>query len=168
MPDSASPLTPDAVIAGLLVYHGRFPQTELAAALAEPEAVREPLLNLLWKAARLPEDLPLEALGHRHAMLLLAQWREPRAFDHSAAAQPACWLAMKRKHHDRRNDQAAKAVAHEPVEPKLAKGEAGIERNRSRAERAAHRWREHTCGGDEGGDGARTAERRRLTAPAAD
>lgn len=74
-------LPPHEVLSQLQNFQGEFPRLALESAVAQPEAVREGLLAFLIQAAESPLALPLEATGHLHAMILLAAWGEPRAFE---------------------------------------------------------------------------------------
>ena len=74
-------MLPARIIADLKQIQGEVPVAAIEAALAAPENVKEALLALLSEFARQPETLPFGAIAHWHAMLLLAQWRESRAFD---------------------------------------------------------------------------------------
>lgn len=84
-----SPESPDQILKRLERFEWKYPQTELEAVLAEPEAYRAELLVWLERAGQRPEELPQDTLIHRYAMLLLAQWREPAAFEPLMS-----WLAL--------------------------------------------------------------------------
>lgn len=70
----------EAVLSALEIFRGTFPRQALEAAAAGEPAVREGLLLNLQTAAAEPLKLSPQATGHLIGMVLLAAWREPRAF----------------------------------------------------------------------------------------
>ena len=79
MVDNAN-LPPDQILEALARNDGPFPEAALKAALAQPDALKAGLLEILSQAAESADQLPSDARAHRHAMVLLAAWREPDAF----------------------------------------------------------------------------------------
>lgn len=94
-------MTPEQIILALEHHRGEFPQTELQAALADPEAVASALLEALHDVADNPEAVlrnqPETYFLYLYALYLLAAARDTRAFPSMlrlAAAAPETLEAL--------------------------------------------------------------------------